>query len=232
MDQPVRPVDPEARANMRALCATAGGPSTAAGWDILWREGLTLWDLNGPTPALADEIAAALASGNLRPGARALVPGCGAAYDVIALARDHGLDATGVDIVPAAIEKARALASGTRGVTLLIADFFDASALPSAPFDFIFDYTFFCAIAPSQRKAWGERMGELLAPGGRLLTFAFPLDDDEKAADPNAAGPPHPVSIAAYEAALAPAGLRIVDGPRRAERSVRPSEMVVWWERA
>ena len=49
-------------------------------------------------------------------------------------------------------------------VELLCADFFAFDA--EGGFDFIFDYTFFCALPPSMRGAWGKRTAELLKPGG------------------------------------------------------------------
>ena len=79
------------------------------------------------------------------------------------------------------------------------------------------------------RTAWGARTASLLAPGGRLLTLAFPLGTDEAAADPGAPGPPYPVSVAAYRAALEPHGVRIEDGPRAHAASVRQTEAVIWW---
>ena len=231
-------VDPDARAAMRAVCEKEGGPSTAAGWEILWREGLTLWDLNGPTPALIDEVKVAISSGLLLHAGNctALVPGCGAAYDVVALS-ELGLRTTGVDIAREAIDRAKEILSlkktevAAAECDVILANFFDSNVFAPATFDFIFDYTFFCAIAPSQRAAWGLRTATLLKPGGLLLTFAFPLDDDEKAADPATPGPPHAVSIAQYKLVLEKHDVHIIDGPRRAERSVRPTEMVVWWRK-
>jgi hypothetical protein len=238
-----QPVDPDARAAMRAKCAAAGGASTAQGWEILWREGLTLWDLNGPTPALIDEVKVALSNGLLKANDTALVPGCGAAYDVVALA-ELGLRTTGVDIAREAVNRAKEILSlkkteGGGGSALsvvsdcdvILSDFFDTNVFAPSTFDFIFDYTFFCAIAPHQRAEWGLRIATLLKPGSHLLTFAFPIDDDEKASDPSTPGPPHAVSIAQYKLALEKHDVHMIDGPRRAERSVRPTEMVVWWKK-
>lgn len=220
--------DPAKREHMRATMRAHGGPASREGWAVLWREGLFMWDLGKPTPALLAEVAAA----GFPPTARALIPGCGAAYDARALAPTFS-SITAMDICEEAISRAREECAGVANVHLLAADFFSAAApLPFPTFDFIFDYTFFCAISPAQRGAWGERTSALLAPGGRLLTLAFPLASDEAAADPAAAGPPHPVSVSQYRAALEPHGLRIVDGPRRHPLSVREGEAVIWWERA
>ena len=66
----------------------------------------------------------------------------------------------------------------------------------------------------------------------RLAALAFPLASDELAADPAAPGPPHPVSLQAYRAALEPHGLVLEDGPRASPLSVRAQEQVVWWSKA
>jgi len=91
--------------------------------------------------------------------------------------------------------------------------------------------SFFCAIPPTLRAAWGARTAALLSSGGHLLTLAFPLATDEAAADPAAAGPPYPVALAAYTAALEPHGVRVIDGPRVHPASVRQSEQVIWWRK-
>ena len=99
-------------------------------------------------------------------------------------------------------------------------------------FDFIFDYTFFCALLPSLRPAWGARTAELLAPGtGRLLTFMFPILTD---ADPRQ-GPPYPVTIDDYRRVLEPHGVHMDDDKPRQNAETVPSragrELVCWWIR-
>ena len=176
---------------MRAVCAAAGGPGTKEGWAILWREGLTLWDLSGPTPVLYDEVTRAVCSGKLSLAARTLVPGCGSAYDVRGLAAAGLRHVVGCDIAEEAVEKARTvLGKDAPGAQVLLADFFaEHKVLAPASFDFVFDYTFFCAIPPAMRAEWGRRTAELLAPGGQLLTLAFPMASDEVSQWGSAGGP-------------------------------------------
>ncbi len=178
---PERNADPTPeRTKMRATCAAAGGPGTKEGWAILWREGLTLWDLSGPTPVLFDEVTRAVCSGKLSLAARTLVPGCGSAYDVKGLAAAGLRHVVGCDIAEEAVERAHTvLGKDAPGAQVLLADFFKDARLAPAGYDFIFDYTFFCAIPPAMRAEWGRRTAELLAPGGQLLTLAFPLASDE-----------------------------------------------------
>ena len=223
----------DARDHMREVIASAGGAGSRAGWAELWRKDLTLWDLGKPTPLLGDEVTKALATGRLSVSAvrAVLVPGCGAAYDVRALSEVGFLRVVGADIAEDAIARARAVVGDARGAELLVADFFKDERLAPGSFDFIFDYTFFCALPPALRAAWGARTAALLSPGGKLLTLAFPLSADAAAEDPGAAGPPFPVSIAEYKRALEPNGLFIIDGPRESPISVRAGEAAVWWAR-
>lgn len=154
------------------------------GWDRCWEEGVTPWDLGKPTPALQR-----LLQTNFLPMGRALVPGCGSGYDVVAMAAP-GRYVIGLDSSEVAIKKARELASASpnaKYISFLQADFFTWE--PTQLFDLIFDYTFFCAIVPNMRSAWATRMGDLLKPDGELITLMFPIDDHD-------GGPPYKTSVA------------------------------------
>ncbi|MCZ7685418.1 MAG: TPMT family class I SAM-dependent methyltransferase [Sandaracinaceae bacterium] len=50
-------------------------------WEDAWREGRTGWDAGGSPPALIE-----LGARGVLPAGRALVPGCGAGWDVLTLA--------------------------------------------------------------------------------------------------------------------------------------------------
>lgn len=158
-------------------------------WEDAWRLGRTGWDRGLAAPPLIEF----LASTTLHPG-RALVPGCGAGYDVIALG-DAGWDALGVDIAPSAatrFEEVKAQAGPLKGrAQVTTADFFLAADLDER-FALIWDYTFLCAIDPELRTSWAKRMSELIAPDGELVTLLFPVDIEDATpstkADP---GPPY-----------------------------------------
>jgi len=126
------------------------------------------------------------------PGATALVPGCGRGYDVIEMAK-VGYNGMGLDIAPTAVESANrhneaclkeaGVASWAGTVTFSTEDFFSLKP-PGEGFDVIYDYTFLCALDPSQRVQWAETMKKLLKANGELITLIFPLGDF-------AGGPPH-----------------------------------------
>ncbi len=151
-------------------------------WEDAWREGRTGWDAGESAPALIE-----LVERGALPTGRALVPGCGAGYDVLTLATEDR-EVIGLDVAPTAAERFRALREErdvpAERARVEVADFF--AFAPEAPFDLVWDYTFLCAIEPSQRGAWVEKMDSLLAPEGELVTLIFPATDEP----PFGAGPP------------------------------------------
>ena len=218
-------------------------------WDDLWKDGLTPWDLGRPTPLLTQEIH----QNHIPKTARtALVPGCGAAYDITTFLQ-HFTQCTivGLDISLTSLHRAKQVMTQEintphrNTVHLLLGDFFtnswnpfytttihDPKHHPSIPsqFDFIMDYTFFCALSPTLREAWGRRMEELLEKHGRLLTIMFPILPQADLSK----GPPYPVSIQDYQNALMPHGI-VMDGKPFTTLASVPSragkEMVCYWKK-
>ncbi|KAF7093682.1 hypothetical protein CFC21_096081 [Triticum aestivum] len=149
-----------------------GGGDAADGWEKSWETGVTPWDLGKPTPIIEHLVK----SGTL-PKGRALVPGCGMGYDVVALASPERF-VVGLEISNIAAEKAKQWSSSLPNAdwfSFLIADFFKWR--PNEPFDLIFDYTFFCALDPSMRLAWAETVSRLLKPDGELITLIYLLSE-------------------------------------------------------
>jgi methyl halide transferase len=123
-------------------------------------------------------------------------------------------------------------------------------------FDFIFDYTFFCAIPPTLRPTWGEQMGKLIAsPHGKLLTLMFPYHHHHDAAavarknesvsleharmkdeTQQQKGPPYLVSVHAYRDVLERTGLCMETPTPYASASTvaqrRGQEFVGWWSKS
>ncbi|XP_031273108.1 probable thiol methyltransferase 2 [Pistacia vera] len=185
--------------------------SDTSGWEKCWEEGATPWDLGKPTPVVVH-----LRQLGALPKGRALVPGCGTGYDLVAMASPER-HVVGLEISDIAINKAKELFSSLPSanyITVLKADFF--TWCPTELFDLIFDYTFFCAIEPEMRSAWAQKISDFLKPDGELITLMFPISD-------HVGGPPYKVSVSDYEEVLYPIGFQatsIVDnelaiGPRR-----------------
>jgi SAM-dependent methyltransferase len=170
-------------------------PGDPAFWDLRYQARFAPWDA-GRAPA---RLRAFLAG---RPPARALVPGCGSAHEVGALA-EAGWDVLGIDFSAEAIAAAREVLGPHRD-RLLQADFF--GELPGAPFDLVYERAFLCALPRRLWRAWGERMAQVVVPGGVLAGY-FYLDQGDR-------GPPFPLhGQAELDALLHPHFERIEDEP-------------------
>jgi hypothetical protein len=194
-------------------------------WEDAWREGRTGWDAGRSAPILETLVR----EGTL-PEGRALVPGCGAGYDVLTLA-SPARTVIGLDVAPTAAERFAALreAAGVpeAQARVEVADFF--AYTPETPFDLVWDYTFLCAIEPHQREGWVERMDALLAPGGELVTLIFPATEEP----PFGPGPPHPLPPETVRALLAPRFLPVALHPIEESHPGRQGlEWLGRWKRA
>jgi SAM-dependent methyltransferase len=108
-------------------------------------------------------------------GARVLEVGCGPGHLSIRLAREHGLDVTGLDLDPAMIRRARANAdragSGDEGrLSILVGDV-ASLAFPDGSFDLV--------VSTFSMHHWADpaaglaEVGRVLRPGARALVWDF-----------------------------------------------------------
>jgi methyl halide transferase len=185
--------------------ATAASEKEHARWAAAWVAGINpgdKFDAHFPLPALSQMVA----EGSV-PTGRALVPGCGRGYDVVLLASPERV-AVGLDISEVAIAAAEAMYGALpedekkpprASVVFQAQSFFDLPEDAESRFDFVYDYTFFCALDPSIRPLWAEKMAAIVTPGGELCTVIFPIGERE-------GGPPFQVSMEDYKAVLEPLG--------------------------
>jgi SAM-dependent methyltransferase len=137
----------------------------------MYRLGMTPWEKYGA--AAAASISAVLdreENGRSRPLGRALDLGCGRGQFTPELAR-RGWQAVGVDYVPAAIQAARA--RGAEGITYVVADVTNLAASDLGSFDFFLDIGCFQGLGAGQRRAAGDSVSALAAPGATILMLAF-----------------------------------------------------------
>jgi hypothetical protein len=133
-------------------------------WNIRYERGQTGWDLGRVPSRLERHLAA-------HPGpVRVLIPGCGSGWELEAFVR-AGYDALALDFAPAAVARARARVGPSLAGRILLGDFFHHDL--GAPFDFVYERTFFCALPPELRAAYIERVRGLLRPAGRLIGFFY-----------------------------------------------------------
>lgn len=143
-----------------------------------------------------------------------LVPGGGRGHDAILLA-ERGYEVDLVDFAPLALEAALIEAAKRKATVFAYRqDFFELPALPyhAASYDIFLEYTFFCAIDPSQRERYVKAAATLLKPGGWLVGLFFPLNIDKP-------GPPFVVSEDEVRRLFAPFFEVTIEKP---QESVKP----------
>lgn len=142
-------------------------------WEARYQAGETEWDKGEPSPGLVDFI-------HTHPELKrstVLVPGCGTGHEVRAWAK-AGFQVTGYDIAPSALrlaeEKTKEAGLDAKFVS---GDFL--SAEPPQLFDWIFEHTLFCAIAPERRDDYVKAVLRWLKPNGQYLAVNYLISDKD-----------------------------------------------------
>ncbi|MCU0435755.1 MAG: TPMT family class I SAM-dependent methyltransferase [Bacteroidia bacterium] len=156
-------------------------------WNQRWLEQQTGWDIGSASAPLTD-FALHLNNRSLR----ILIPGAGNAWEAEFLFR-HGFTHVHVlDIAPQAIAAFQTRVPDFPAAQLINGDFF----AHTGHYDLILEQTFFCALHPSLRKAYVQKMHSLLAPGGTLAGVLFDAGFE--------GGPPFGGSAAEYRSLFEP----------------------------
>jgi len=201
----------QAHASKNSTGSPSGPPEQADQrhfWDTLWiNEPMPRFDMRCASPCLIRY----LAEGKIPLTGRALVPGCGRGYDLLALATAAGakwsevlgmdLSPTGVTAAQAYIKEGEAEEDKKRTCRVEHSDFFEYTlSTYDEKFSFIYDYTFACAIPPHLREAWARQMRDLLVPEtGVLMTLIYPICEKD-------GGPPYRMSLEIIRGLLEPMG--------------------------
>ena len=157
-------------------------------WDTQYREGNTGWDIgrvSTPLKEYFDQLTDKSVS--------ILIPGAGNGYEAEYLNKLGFTDVTVVDISPTVITQFKERIANFPGNKIIDTDFFELTG----QFDLIIEQTFFCAIVPSLRSEYAEKVAGLLKPTGKLagLMFDAPLNTDH---------PPYGGSCEEYKAYFTP----------------------------
>jgi methyl halide transferase len=123
-----------------------------------------------------------------------LIPGCGNAYEAYYLHDKGFTNITLVDISEVVTNKLkRQLKEDNKEeIRVVHADFFSFEG----SFDLILEQTFFCALHPSLRESYVEKMNSLLSEKGKIAGVMFNRDFE--------GGPPFGGHISEYEKLFAP----------------------------
>ncbi|MAS91813.1 MAG: thiopurine S-methyltransferase [Verrucomicrobiales bacterium] len=171
-------------------------------WEHQYQICETPWDKGAPAPPLLEW----LESNPRTIRGTILVPGCGAGYDVEALAEKSSAElAVGLDISNSAIELARKNSTSEKKATYDQGDIFNLKANHVGAYDWVWEHTCFCAISPDRREDYVEAVWTALKPSGLLLGVFYlnPYDDEHQPGG----GPPHGVSRKELESFFIKSGM-------------------------
>ena len=135
-------------------------------WNNRYLQQQTGWDIGSVAPPLKEYIDQ-LIDKNIS----ILIPGCGNAYEAAYLLQQGFKNVTLVDIAPAATAAVEDKLSTyiNNGLQIITGDFFDLKTT----YDLILEQTFFCALYPTLRSEYVEKMVSLLNPDGKLVGLLF-----------------------------------------------------------
>ena len=177
-------------------------------WDTDYEHQTDGWDLGGPTPVFRR----LLLSRQLTPG-RMLVLCAGRGHDAREFAR-HGFQVTAVDFASQAVQEMHRLANPQAPVAILQHDIFSLPEPFNHTFDYVLEYTCFCAIDPKRRSEYADLVTRLLKPNGMYIDLAFPLDGRK-------GGPPFAVSASEIMDLFQARGFQLISHEKPAD-SVSP----------
>lgn len=140
-------------------------------WNNRYTQGESSWDIGYVSTPLKEYIDQ-LDNKNIS----ILIPGCGNAYEAEYLLQNGFNNITLIDISTVAAEAVKEkFASYGDKLKVIRGDFFELQQ----KFDLILEQTFFCALDPSLRKSYAEKMYDLLKQDGKLVGLFFNRSFDD-----------------------------------------------------
>lgn len=139
-------------------------------WENRYLNDSAPWDMGEITPPIKEYINQ-LTDKSLK----ILVPGAGNGHEFEYLIQQEFNNSHVLDIAPTPLENVKKRLPELDSKHLIHDDFFKHEN----KYDLIVEQTFFCALDPSLRKQYAEKMHSILAPNGKLvgLFFQFPLTE-------------------------------------------------------
>ncbi len=160
-------------------------------WDNQYKNNEAGWDMKSATPAFIELLQNTIVFG--KDKGDILVAGSGKGYDAIEAAK-NGFSVTALDISTNVSDFAKQLAEKENvNLKILARDIFLLPDEYNCKYDFIYDYTTYCAINPARREEYIKKLYKLLKPGGKVVAILFPVEKRE-------GGPPFGIdSIETYK---------------------------------
>lgn len=172
--------------------------NSADKWEKDYLRGSDGWDLGGPNPVFLN----LLESGQIPPG-EMIVVCSGRGHDAREFAR-HGFQVTAVDFSPSAVQEMERLNDSDTPVEILQQDLFTLPSKFDEAFDYMLEYTCYCAIDPPRRAEFADLAERLLKPGGLYISLAFPTSQ-------RSGGPPFAVSVPEVLSLFQERGFQLVE---------------------
>jgi SAM-dependent methyltransferase len=172
--------------------------NSADKWEADYLHGGDGWDLGAPTPVFRN----LLASRQLSPG-RMLVVCAGRGHDAREFAR-HGYQVTAVDFSPFAAREMSRLTDPETPIDILQQDLFTLPNKLDGQFDYVLEYTCYCAIDPKRRTEFVNLISRLLKPGGLYISLAYPLTQKQ-------GGPPFAVTVSELVRLFQERGFKLIE---------------------
>jgi len=186
-------------------------------WEARYQANDMPWEKGEPSPGLVDF----LAQHRDLPRGRVAIPGCGTGHDVRAWAAAM-FEAHGFDLAQSAIRLARE--KTPPGLTASFQQGNFLTDTPSAPFDWLFEHTLFCAINPEQREDYVAAVRRWLKPNGNFLAIFYMIPDTE--------GPPFGTTREEIERRFSPCFRLLENWVPRSYPNRIGLEWMTWWKKS
>jgi len=142
------------------------------------------WDLGETTPVFKDWC------NKLTKKSKIFVPGAGNGYDPLYFSK-KGHKVLAVDFAEEPIKRMKSEANKKNlEIDIIKSDLFKLDSKYYKNFDYVVEYTCFCAIDPEKRKKYIDAMHQVLKDNGELVGLFFPLNKTK-----DEGGPPFAINL-------------------------------------